>query len=314
MYFLKKDGLVEGGVKADVLAEAKAKNIKVMPLLANIVILKNGNEYFDMGIMSDLLGGTSNWQKVSKKLRDEARLYGYYGYQLDLEHININDKEKFLQFVEYLKSELAKDNLKLSAAIVSKVSDNPEDYTRFYWNEWAGAYDYERLGKTLDFVSVMAYDQPRSPGPVATLDWSKRVMQYTLAKVPKEKVSFGIPTYSWAYRSNDLKNKKSHFKMVDYGLVQKWLDQYEKQKLIKLSAEGYKKAFNSYWTTGVGTSAVYGGQTWVSYNYNGKNYTIWAENAESFKQKLDQIKTSGVRGYSAWVLGDEDPKVWEVAL
>jgi spore germination protein YaaH len=49
----------------------------------------------------------------------------------------------------------------------------------------------------------------------------------------------------------------------------------------------------------------------VSYNYNGRNYTIWAENVDSFQRKLDNIKQAGLRGYSAWVLGDEDPKVWE---
>ena len=99
--------------------------------------------------------------------------------------------------------------------------------------------------------------------------------------------------------------------MVDYGLVQTWLSQAEKQKIIKLSAEGYRQAYQKYWATGTGSSSVFGGQTWVSYNYNGVNYTIWAENAESFQRKLDNIKQAGLRGYSAWVLGDEDPKVWE---
>lgn len=311
-YFLKSDGVVTGGVKQDVLDKAKQENVKVMPLVANIIILKNGKEYFDMRLMSDLLSDTRNWEKFTKTLRDEGRKYSYYGWQLDLEHIKLEDKEKFIQFVTYLKGELAKDNLKLSAAIVSKISDYPEDYTPTYWREWAGVYDYERLGKVLDFVSVMAYDQPNGPGPVATIDWSKKVMNYTLTKIPKEKVSFGIPTYSWAYRSVDLKNKKSHFRMVDYGLVQTWATQAEKQKVIKLSVEGYKQAYQKYWVTGTGSSSIFGGQTWISYNYNGVNYTIWAENAESFQRKLGNIKQAGLRGYSAWVLGDEDPKVWEV--
>lgn len=290
-YFLKKDGVVTGTVKQDVLDKAKQENIKVMPLLANIIILKNGKEYFDMSIMNDLLSNTANWEKVSKVMREEGRKNGYYGWQLDLEHIHVKDRKLFIQFVTYLKKELAKDNFKLSAAIVSKTSDNLEDYTTLYWTEWAGAYDYQRLGEVLDFVSVMAYDQPNSPGPVATLDWSKQVMQYTLGKIPKEKVSFGIPAYSWAYRSEDLKNKKSHFLMVDYALVAK----------IK---EGK--------ITGKGKSAKYGGQEWVSYDRGGKNYTIWAENAASFKTKLEHIKQTGVRGYSAWVLGDEDPAIWDV--
>ena len=34
-----------GGVKQDILDKAKQQNIKVMPLLVNIIILKNGNEF-----------------------------------------------------------------------------------------------------------------------------------------------------------------------------------------------------------------------------------------------------------------------------
>jgi spore germination protein len=312
VYFLGFDGRVIGSVQSDVLAEAKLKNIKVMPLIANITKLPNNKEFFNQKIIHDLLESKENWNRISTFMISEAKVNNYYGYQLDLENINIKNKQNFLDFVKFLKLEFNKENLKLSAAIVSKISDDEKDYAKSYWQNWAGVYDYIELSQSLDFVSVMAYDQPRSPGPVATQEWSDRVMKYTLTKIPKEKVSFGIPTYSWVYRSQDLKNKKMHFRMVDYGLMSTWKAQQEKQKLIKLSAEGYKKAYRDYWVTGSGVSTDYGGQEWLSYNLNGKNYTIWSENADSFKSKLDAIKSAGVRGYSAWVLGDEDVKVWEM--
>ncbi len=310
VYFLSFNGAVSGEVKADILAESKKQNIKVMPLLANIVKTKNG-EYFSQPIMNDFLENTENWQKVSKFLKEKAIKNNYYGYQLDLENINIKQKDNFIAFVEYLKKDFEKVNLKLSAAIVSKISDNPKDYKASYWNNWAAVYDYKKLGEILDFVSVMAYDQPQSPGPVATLDWSKKVMDYTITQISKEKVSFGIPTYSWVYRSEKLKNKKMHFKMVDYGLVNTWKAQEEKQKLIKLSADGYKKAYANYWTTGSGINEKYGNISWLSYNLNGKNYTIWYEDKASFDKKYNQIKDVGIKSFSAWVLGDEDPKIWE---
>jgi spore germination protein len=312
VYFLGYDGQVTGDVKQDVLEEAKSKNIKVMPLLANITKLPNNKEYFNQKTVHDLLENKESWNKVSTFLISEARVNKYYGYQLDLENINIKNKQNFLDFMKFLKSELAKDNLKLSAAIVSKISDDEKDYTKSYWQNWAGVYDYAELSKNLDFVSVMAYDQPKSPGPVATQEWSDKVMAYTLTKISKDKVSFGIPTYSWVYRSQDLRDKKMHFRMVDYGLMETWKKQAEKQKLIKLSADGYKKAYRDYWVTGSGISMQYGGQEWLSYNLNGKNYTMWSENANSFKSKLDAIQKSGMRGYSAWVLGDENLKVWDI--
>jgi spore germination protein YaaH len=39
---------------------------------------------------------------------------------------------------------------------------------------------------------------------------------------------------------------------------------------------------------------------------------IFFEDARSFRAKVDLIKKYKLRGFSAWVLGNEDPKVWEV--
>ena len=89
--------------------------------------------------------------------------------------------------------------------------------------------------------------------------------------------------------------------MVDYGFVYKKLNNFAKNDAKNM-------------TTGAGYSKVFGNISWVSYNQFGKNYTIWYEDKNSFKAKLDQIQkyAPNVLGISMWVLGDEDPKVWEL--
>jgi spore germination protein YaaH len=39
---------------------------------------------------------------------------------------------------------------------------------------------------------------------------------------------------------------------------------------------------------------------------------LYLEDARSFKAKLDVMKTHNLRGFSAWVLGNEDPAVWKL--
>ena len=37
---------------------------------------------------------------------------------------------------------------------------------------------------------------------------------------------------------------------------------------------------------------------------------LWEEDARSFNAKLPLVKEFGLRGYSVWVLGAEDPAIW----
>lgn len=87
--------------------------------------------------------------------------------------------------------------------------------------------------------------------------------------------------------------------MVDFPFTYKKITDYNKRDTKNM-------------TTGSGTSKEYGNITWLSYNKYGKSYTIWYEDRDSFKAKLEQVKKAGVLGYSVWVLGDEDPRVWDV--
>jgi spore germination protein YaaH len=42
----------------------------------------------------------------------------------------------------------------------------------------------------------------------------------------------------------------------------------------------------------------------------GVNEFLWLENARAFAAKLELVRKYGLRGYSVWVLGAEDPRVW----
>jgi len=39
---------------------------------------------------------------------------------------------------------------------------------------------------------------------------------------------------------------------------------------------------------------------------------MWIEDARAFATKLELVRKYGLRGYSVWVLGTEDPKIWEL--
>ena len=39
---------------------------------------------------------------------------------------------------------------------------------------------------------------------------------------------------------------------------------------------------------------------------------VWIEDARAFAAKLELVRKYKLRGYSVWVLGTEDPRVWDL--
>jgi spore germination protein YaaH len=52
------------------------------------------------------------------------------------------------------------------------------------------------------------------------------------------------------------------------------------------------------------------GASWLTYSYQNKQYQVWYQSQQSFENKLALIKQNSFRGFSAWVLGDENPAIW----
>jgi spore germination protein len=174
--------------------------------------------------------------------------------------------------------------LAFSVAVVSKISDNPSDYPNDLWQKLIGVYDYSAIASSTDFVSVMSYDDPNSTGPIVEYSWLQRVLAYSLAHIPKEKISLGIPLYYWQW--NDATGKR-----VGIG------GNTGIQNVLK------KHAVTMHYSTE--EQAPY-----LTYYSHTVGFTIWYENTESIAKKIALIKENGLYGFSGWALGLEIPSIY----
>jgi len=265
-----------GGLDANLKNVIKQKKVKkVMPLVAN--------QGFKQSIMHNLLTSPKAQDEIIKALVKEALKQKYIGWQFDFENISYKDKDLYSSFIEKTAKSFKKNKLILSIAAVSRYTDYED--TSFYRN-WSGAFDYERISKAVDFISLMTYDDPESKGPVASTPYVNKVLEYVKDKIPAEKLSFGIPLYYWGWSLEPL--KKIRFN----GTYQMVLDRQSKYK----NEVGFDESL---------------GTAWISYLYQDKWYKIWYEDKKSFDIRLDIIKQNKLRGFSAWVLGSEDSNIWE---
>jgi spore germination protein YaaH len=253
----------------------KDRNLKVMPLITNA--------HFSQSLMHKLLTSPVQQDRVITGLVYLAKRDKYIGWQFDFENMSYKDRDLYSVFVEKTYKAFKKNNLILSVAVVSRTTDY-ENTDAF--KNWGGVYDYARLSKSADFLSLMAYDDPNSKGPAASTEFVNGILAYVKDKIPASKLSLGVPLYYWKWDTDQ--NKK-----LGYGLF---------NNVINIIANfAHAKDFNPEL-----------GVSWLSYSYNSKNYKIWYEDKQSLGLKFDIIKQNGFRGFSAWLLGGEDSAIWTV--
>jgi spore germination protein YaaH len=277
-YMVDKNGFLTGTIEPDLLFFAKKNKIKVMPLLTNGSFSATTSRIF--------LDDTKKQDILITNLILEAKNFGYIGWQIDFEQMELVYRDKFSEFIERTYKVFQKNNLKLSVAVIAQVSENPTDYPKDLWQRIIGVYDYSRLASSTDFISLMSYDDPNSIGPVTGYDWLKKVINYSLTKIPKEKISLGLGLYYWQWRHIDGKR-------IGIGGIEGIDNILKKYKAFYYFSEEEQAPYFHYWK-------------------ESKGYTIWYENAKSIKKKIDLIKDYGLHGFSAWALGLELPSVYNV--
>jgi spore germination protein YaaH len=291
VYTVDSLGIVWGSLDPRVAALAKAHGVRVMPLVVN--------EGFNQPELRRLLSDTAARHRATRSLADICRSNGYWGIQFDIEDVNIQDRDRFTAWYGETARALHAVNCTMSLAIVHRLEDEagPTAYHRFLQDSWRGGYDFAALGRIGDFMSLMTYSQHTRrtpPGPIAGLTWMREALDYALKYVPADRISLGIPTYGghW-YTASD----------------------------ASIPERGRSTSQTVDWSWGSGLAERYGApiqwdeqdQVPFAHFANGGTYEwVFLENARSFAAKLALAREKRVRGFSVWVLGPEDEKIWDL--
>jgi spore germination protein YaaH len=277
-YEINKSGSLIGNVDAKLLTFAAKNGIKVMPLVTNKGFSKEAYEI--------ILYNQTVQDSAIKSLVAEAKKKGYWGWQIDFEQMDVSNRDEFSAFIKNTGAAMMESGLAFSVAVMAHVSENPDDYPKNLWQRILGVYDYTALSASSDFLSVMSYDDPTSKGPVAGYSWYNKVIEYSIAHVPREKISIGIPLYYWLW--NDTTGK-----LVGIGGNEGIQNVFQKHKVnVTYNTNEHAMVLN--------------------FSKNAKRYALWYENSQTVPKKLTFITENGLHGFSAWALGLEHPSIHNV--
>lgn len=284
-YYADERGLVWGGVDAAVLEAARQHRVAVMPLLLN--------PGFNQATVHALLTSPEARARMIGMLVDEGKRFGYAGFQFDFENIRFDDAPLLVKLTAETYAEFRKHGLQLSVAAVPRPSDYPGrgDYSHWMYTNWRGAFDLAELAKVCDFISLMTYDEHTRhtpPGPVAGMPWVKAILDYARARMPKEKLSLGIPLYG----------RRWHAGMRD------------KEPAISVASVNSGDALDLAASMKVAPQwdEVDKGPWYFFYRDLLREYVFWTDRrAFEERRKL----ATGLHGISCWALGQEDPAIWD---
>lgn len=238
---------------------------------------------FDANITHQTLSNPEKRKKIIDTLVSYAKKYNLDGINIDFESINKQDGDYYLQFIKEATSTFKQNNLVVS---VDMYVPTP----------WTSHYQMEEVGKIVDYVIIMAYDEHYSTSPesgsVSSLPWAEKYMIEATKLVPKEKLIMGVPFYTRVWTET----KKPDGSV---SVVSKSLKMDEAKKLLEDN--------NATIVWDENTRQYYG-----EFYSDGTTKKIWLEDEASMEERMKVAKNLDLKGIAGWKRGHENEKTWDV--
>ncbi|AOT69058.1 S-layer homology domain-containing protein [Geosporobacter ferrireducens] len=282
-YFdLNEDGSLKLTAKIDsnFIKEMHRRKIKVVPFLSN---------HWSREVARAAL---KNRERLAQEIADAVVKYNLDGINADLENITEEDQEDYVDFIKLLRQKLPKEK-ELSVAVMANPNGRGTGIN--------GGHDYKGLAQHSDYLMVMAYDESYRggpAGPVASMNFVEKSIQYAVKQVPADKVVLGIPFYGRYWNAAESTGGYGiHLSQID-ALLSKYkhvvtFDDKSKSPKATFTIKAEDEKFSV-----LGRELEPG------------NYTVWYENEESIKYKLRLVQKYNIKGTGSWSLGQENAQVW----
>ncbi len=187
------DGNVVGGWDATSSDYAKftasvhSRNLKVLPVIQS--------SWASSKAVDTVLASPTARAKLQSQIKERILSTNADGVVIDLEFMSDATGPYLTQFMKELYAQLHPLNKLVVQAVMARTGSEA----------WLGEFDYPALAKHVDYLNIMTYDYSHgSPGPIAPLDWMRKVLQYTRGQgVDMQKVLLGIPYYGVDWSTKD---------------------------------------------------------------------------------------------------------------
>lgn len=278
-YHVLENGSLKPINDTAILDAARAENVSPLMVITNFT-----TKGFSSELAHTILSNSSLQGELLTNILRMMKEKGYTGLNIDFEYVFPQDRQNYNAFLRRVVDRLHPQGYTVSTALAPK-----------YRSEQSGllyeAHDYAYHGRTADFVILMTYEwgwaggAPRAISPVTEV---RKVLDYAVTQIPREKLMMGISTYGRDWR-------------LPFIAGQTRARTISEQQAIDLAA-GHNASIQYDWNAHAPHFQYRDSQ--------GSVHEVWFEDARSIEAKYELVRSYRLRGLSFWVLDFRLPQSW----
>jgi len=199
----------------------------------------------------------------------------YYGLDIDFEYIYPADRQLYNSFLKKAVLKLRALGFTVTTSLAPKLAADQKGLLY-------EAHDFPVHGKLVNHVILMTYEWGYTLGPplpVAPLNLVRKVLNYAVTAIPKNKILMGIPNYGYdwtlPYKKGTKATAISNVGAVD--IAAKWGARIQYDPLAQ-------SPFFNY------------------FDNSKRQHIVWFEDARSIKAKLKLANELSLGGVSYWTI------------
>jgi spore germination protein len=236
---------------------------------------------FDSSLVARMLNSPAARTAVIQALATDVRSQGWDGITIDLESLNNfgasghtrDDNAGLVAFAKELRAALGKKSISIC---LSATTGGYKDL----------GYDVSALGRSVDHVVLMAYDQHgpswSSAGPIGGYPWAKLSLRGLTSVLPTSKIQLGIGEYGYSWPAGSVNGTPPGG------------GPYTDAEARALATKG---GVSAHWDSTQ--------QEWHATLKDGT--ALWWSDARSYRARVALAHSLHLGGVAVWSLGQGDP-------
>ncbi len=280
-YEVRSDGSLKSIDDQPLIRAARAAGVAPLMVITNIGETGGFNSDIAHAILTNQTAQDNLINNVIRTLREK----NYFGLDIDFEYIYPYDRESYNNFLRRVVNTLRPLGYTITTALAPKISAG--QVGKLY-----EAHDYPVHGALADHVIIMTYEWGytySAPMAVSPIPGIRRVLEYAVTAIPREKIFMGISNYGYdwtlPYRPGTAARTVTNTGAVDLARREGAVIQYD---------ETAQAPFFYY------------------YDDNGRQHVVWFEDARSVLAKFSLANEFRLGGLSYWTIMSYFPQNWLV--